>query len=175
MLLDICMCHQNVVWKVVCCLESLSQIASEAIWDKLTIASEAIWEDLNSKFSWGACPQTHLVGTHAYACVSVLSHATIILLPSCSPSPTQNPVWNQPPCSRQFSYSHSSGAARAHNYACLIVWGEMEEDEQPSEIKPRAPTLSCQSSDHWATTTELQPPALIILSVHTAPLAGRAW
>ena len=40
-----------------------------------------------------ACPQTPLVGTHAYARVSVLSHATIILLPSCfPPPPTQNPV-----------------------------------------------------------------------------------
>ena len=32
-------------------------------------------------------PQTPLVGTHAYVCMSVLSHATIILLPSCSPLP----------------------------------------------------------------------------------------
>ena len=28
----------------------------------------------------GACPQTPLVGTHAYACISMLTHATIILL-----------------------------------------------------------------------------------------------
>ena len=57
-----------------CCLESMSQITSEAI-----------WEDLNSTFSYGggeACPQTPLVGTHAYARMSVLLHATIILLPS---------------------------------------------------------------------------------------------
>ena len=33
----------------------------------------------------GKCPQTPLVGTHTYARVSVLSHAIIILLPSCSP------------------------------------------------------------------------------------------
>ena len=31
----------------------------------------------------GTCPQTPLVGTHAYMCVSVLSHATIILVLSC--------------------------------------------------------------------------------------------
>ena len=30
-----------------------------------------------------ACPKTPPVGTHTYTCVSVLSHATIILLPSC--------------------------------------------------------------------------------------------
>ena len=50
----------------------------------------------------GACPQTPLVGTHAYMCVSMLSHAytcvsmlshtTIILLPSCFSPPTQNPA-----------------------------------------------------------------------------------
>ena len=34
-------------------------------------------------------PQTPLVGTHAYACVSTLSHATIILLPSCTFSSPQ--------------------------------------------------------------------------------------
>ena len=64
-----------------CCLESLSQITSEAI-----------WEDLNSKFSWrgGACPQNPLVGTHTHACVSVLSHTTITWLPLCPPSPTPN-------------------------------------------------------------------------------------
>jgi len=42
-------------------------------------------------FSRGACPQTPLVGTHPYVCVSVLSRATITLLSSCFP-PTQNPV-----------------------------------------------------------------------------------
>ena len=72
--------------------------------------------------------------------------------------------------------------------AVLLVWGllrlvptmhawlyeaQMEEDEQPSKIEPRDPTLGCQSSDHWATTTELQPP--VILSIDTALLAGRAW
>ena len=31
----------------------------------------------------GGCPQTPLVGMHTYACVSVPSHTTIILLPSC--------------------------------------------------------------------------------------------
>ena len=39
-----------------CCLESFSQIASEAI-----------REVLNSKFSWGAHPQTPLVGSHTFA------------------------------------------------------------------------------------------------------------
>ena len=34
-------------------------------------------------FLGGACPQTSLVGTHAYLRVSVLSDTTIILLPSC--------------------------------------------------------------------------------------------
>ena len=58
-----------------CCLESLS-----------LIAPEAIWEDLNSKFSWGgACPHTPLVATHAEACMNMLLHATVILLPSCFP------------------------------------------------------------------------------------------
>ena len=42
-----------------------------------------------------------LVGTQAYVCVSVLSHTTIILLPSCfpPPPPTQNPVWIPGDCS----------------------------------------------------------------------------
>ena len=38
-------------------------------------------------FSGGACPQTPLIGTHAYACVSVLLRATITMLPSCIPPP----------------------------------------------------------------------------------------
>ena len=42
-------------------------------------------------FLGGACPQTPIVGTHTYACVSVLSHTTIILLPSCSPPPPPPP------------------------------------------------------------------------------------
>ena len=46
--------------------------------------------DLN--FPGGACPQTPLVGTYTYTCVSVLSHTTIILLPPRSPPPAQNPV-----------------------------------------------------------------------------------
>ena len=40
------------------------------------------------KFSWGSMPpdppSRH---THTYTCVSMLSHATIILLPPCSPPP----------------------------------------------------------------------------------------
>ena len=60
-----------------CCLESLSQIVSEAI-----------WEDLNSKFSRGVCPQTSLVAAHTYACYY---HPATVLF---SPPPTQNPVWN---------------------------------------------------------------------------------
>ena len=36
------------------------------------IASEAIWEDLNSKFFWGGIPQTPLVGTHAYTNLRML-------------------------------------------------------------------------------------------------------
>ena len=40
-------------------------------------------------FLGGACPQTPLVGTHTYACVSVLLRATIILLPPCFPTPPQ--------------------------------------------------------------------------------------
>ena len=39
--------------------------------------------------SGGACPQTPLVGTHAYTCVSVLSHTTIIMLLLCFPPPPQ--------------------------------------------------------------------------------------
>ena len=30
-------------------------------------------------------PQVPLVGTYTYACMSILSHTTIILLPSCFP------------------------------------------------------------------------------------------
>ena len=43
--------------------------------------------DLNSTFSWGAFPQIPVVGTHTYVCVSVLSRATIILLPPCFTPP----------------------------------------------------------------------------------------
>ena len=43
--------------------------------------------DLNSKFSSVACPQTPVVGTHTYVCVSVLSRTTIILLPPCFTPP----------------------------------------------------------------------------------------
>ena len=51
-----------------------------------------------SKFLWEHAPHTPLVGTHAYVCVEVLSHTTIILLPPCFPPPppppqTENPVW----------------------------------------------------------------------------------
>ena len=53
-------------------------------------------------------PQTPLVDTHAYACVNVLLHATIIWLPSCSP-PTQNPVRN-PATSYGGDYSAISGS-----------------------------------------------------------------
>ena len=49
----------------------------------------------------GVSLQTPLVGMHTYACVSVLSHATIILLPSCSSPPklkilyeTLNTCWS---------------------------------------------------------------------------------
>ena len=36
---------------------------------------------------WGGgwCGGMPLVGTHVYACISMLLYATIILLPSCSP------------------------------------------------------------------------------------------
>ena len=67
-------------------------------------------------FLGGACPQTPLVGTHTYACVSVLFRATIILLPPCFPTPpppTQNPVWNSDVCTPAWgvwssAYNHRS-------------------------------------------------------------------
>ena len=34
-------------------------------------------------FLGGVCPQTPLIGTHTYTCVSVLPHVTIILLYHC--------------------------------------------------------------------------------------------
>ena len=58
-----------------CCLESLSQISSEAN-----------SEDLNPKFSLGGdVPQTLLVGKHAF---TRYYHSVF------PPPPTQNPVWN---------------------------------------------------------------------------------
>ena len=58
-----------------CCLEILSQIA--------------IWENVNSKSSWGTCPQTSL---------APFLHTTITLLLSCFPPlpnlQLKNPVWN---------------------------------------------------------------------------------
>ena len=44
-----------------------------------------------SKFLWEHAPHTPLVGTHAYVCVEVLSHTTIILLPPCFPPPPPPP------------------------------------------------------------------------------------
>ena len=70
MLLNISMCHQN-VWKF---CPRLRQKQSERY--------------INSKFSWreGGMPPDP---PSSHEC---LSHTTIILLPSCFPSPTQNPV-----------------------------------------------------------------------------------
>ena len=58
------MCHQNVVWK---------------------FGPDCVRSNLRVKIflGGGACPQTPLVGMHTYMCMSVLSHATIILLPLC--------------------------------------------------------------------------------------------
>ena len=53
-------------------------------------------------FLKGACPQTPLVGTHIYMCMSVLSHTTVILLPSCSPPPP-----NSKSCMKPWLYALS--------------------------------------------------------------------
>ena len=61
-----------------CCLENLSQIASEAI-----------WEDLNLKFSWeGMLPDP--LSRHVHILQATISF-TILFPPS---PPSQNPVWN---------------------------------------------------------------------------------
>ena len=41
-------------------------------------------------------PPDPLVGTHAYVCVTMLSRATIILLPPCSPAPLQLKILYEP-------------------------------------------------------------------------------
>ena len=76
MLLYISMCHPNVVWKG----QSLSQIASEAI-----------WEDLNSNFSGGGGHPRPPYYRHAYLCVcecafALYYHPATILFPPNSKS-----------------------------------------------------------------------------------------
>ena len=58
----------NIYMRVIKCSEISSQIASEAI-----LRGIYIYIYINSKFSWGACPQIPLVGMHAFC----------ILLSSC--------------------------------------------------------------------------------------------
>ena len=63
-----------------CCLKSLSQIASEAI-----------WEDLNSKISRGYMPPDHPSSHTRLDTVQSSSYP-------CFPLQTQNPVWNPAAC-----------------------------------------------------------------------------
>ena len=62
-----------------CCLEILSQIASEAI-----------WEDVNSKISCGGMPPDP-PSKHAHVSFRMLLSSCYHPVP---PPPTQNPVWN---------------------------------------------------------------------------------
>ena len=119
MLLDINMCHQNVVWKFV---------------------SDCVRSNLRgSKFKTflgGHCPQTRLLNTHTYMCMSVLSHDTIILLPSCfPPPPTQNPVWNPVNCGNRRNRDSGKGTKERAwlmrqwnrlNSTCLMVCRQWE-------------------------------------------------
>ena len=55
------------------------------------------------KIFLGVCPQIPLVGTYTYACVNMLSHATIILLPFCF-SPPNSKSYMHYWCGAQSNY-----------------------------------------------------------------------
>ena len=70
-----------------------------------------------------ACPQTPLVGTHTYACVSVLLHATIILLASCYypvPPPQLKILYETLPAVRLLVVDVAFCAKKKKEYA--VVW-----------------------------------------------------
>ena len=95
MLLDINMCHQNVR-----CLECLSQIASEAI-----------WEDLNSKFSWEGGMPPDPPSKHPR-----FLHATIILLPSCSPAPQLKILYETNLHTYTHTHAHNTHVCTTHTH-----------------------------------------------------------
>ena len=56
-----------------------------------------------------------LVGTHDYVCMSMLSHATIILLPSCSPPPNSKSCMKPWFCSKVYtSFSTCKNVTREY-------------------------------------------------------------